>query len=99
MSEKQEPPANQIPAGLPPEAALGFVLEKLERHELVGRHVKLSDGRDGEIVHVEYESPQRVALVKTFAESPSPLTRVGLDRLSPGHLPYIVELDDCEQKS
>ena len=69
------------------------LLEKMERHELIGKRVKLSDGRSGPIVHVEYEAPQRVALVKTFPESPSPLTRSGIDRLSPSHLPYIVEIE------
>jgi hypothetical protein len=72
---------------------VGYVLETLERMELIGRRVKLSDGREGIVVHVEYESPQRVALVKTFPEDPSPLTRAGVDRLSPPHLPYIVEID------
>lgn len=68
------------------------LLETLERLELLGKHVKLSDGREGPIVHVEYEAPRRVALVKTFPEDPSPLTRVGVDRMSPSHLPYIVEI-------
>lgn len=70
-----------------------LLLETMERLELIGKHVKLSDGRQGPIVHVEYEAPQRVALVKTFPETPSPLTRVGVDRLSPPHLPYIVEIE------
>ena len=74
----------------PDEVALR--LEKMERLELVGKQVKLSDGRCGPIVHVEYETPERVALVKTFQETPSPLTRVSVDRLSPPHLPYIVEI-------
>ena len=69
-----------------------FLLESMERLELMGKHVKLSDGREGPIVHVEYEAPQRVALVKTFPETPSALTRVALDRLSPSHLPFIVEI-------
>ncbi len=68
-------------------------LEKMERLELLGKRVKLSDGRSGPIVHVEYEAPQRVALIKTFPETPSPLTRAGIDRLSPSHLPYIVEIE------
>ncbi len=67
-------------------------LETMERLQLIGKLVKLSDGRGGPIVHVEYEAPRRVALVKTFPETPSPLTRVGVDRLSPPHLPYIVEI-------
>ena len=70
-----------------------LLLERLDRMELVGKLVKLSDGRSGPIVHVEYEAPQRVALVQTFPETPSPLTRVGVDRLSPPHLPYIVEIE------
>lgn len=70
-----------------------LLLEKLERLELIGKRVKLSDGRSGPIVHVEYEAPQRVALVQTYPETPSPLTRVSLDRLSPPHLPYIVEIE------
>ncbi len=65
----------------------------MERLELIGKRVKLSDGREGPIVHVEYEAPQRVALVKTFPETPSPLTRAGVDRLSPSHLPHIVEIE------
>src|SRR4026208_417803 len=73
--------------------ATALLLEKLERMELIGKVVTLSDGRRGPIVHVEYEAPQRVALVKTFPETPSPLTRAGIDRLSPPHLPYIVEIE------
>lgn len=75
-----------------PSESTAMILERLERLELLGKHVKLSDGREGPIVHVEYEAPQRVALVKTFPETPSPLTRAGVDRLSPPHLPYIVEI-------
>ena len=70
----------------------GYRLENMERMELVGKRVRLSDGRLGEVVHVEYESPERVALVRTRPEVPSPLTRAGVDRLSPAHLPYITEL-------
>jgi len=70
-----------------------LLLERLDRLELVGKRVKLSDGRSGPIVHVEYEAPQRVALVQTYPETPSPLTRVGVDRLSPPHLPCIVEIE------
>jgi len=70
-----------------------FLLERIERMDLIGKRVKLSDGRRGPIVHVEYEAPQRVALVKTYPETPSPLTRVGIDRLSPSHLPYIIEIE------
>jgi hypothetical protein len=66
--------------------------EMLARHELVGKLVRLSDGQTGEIVHVEYEAPGRVALVKTFPENPSPLTRVAVDRYSPAHLPAITEI-------
>jgi len=73
-------------------AETAFRLERMERMELIGRRVRLSDGREGPIVHVEYESPERVALIKTQPVTPSPLTRAGVDRLSPGHLPYIVEL-------
>jgi len=64
----------------------------LARHELIGKLVRLSDGQTGEIVHVEYEAPGRVALVKTFPENPSPLTRVAVDRYSPAHLPAITEI-------
>ena len=69
-----------------------YELEKMSRRELVGRYVVLSDGREGEIVHVEYESPERVALVQTYKEKPSPLTRVAVDRMSPSHLPFIDSL-------
>ncbi len=69
-----------------------YQLEKMSRTELVGRTVTLSDGREGEIVHVEYDSPERVALVKTYKETPSPLTRAAVDRMSPSHLPFIAEL-------
>jgi hypothetical protein len=65
----------------------------MERMDLIGRRVKLSNGQEGPIVHVEYEPPERVALVKTYPETPSPLTRASVDRLSPPHLPYIVEID------
>ena len=75
-----------------PKLDAGYILETMERMQLMGKRVRLSDGREGEVVHVEYESPERVALVKTYPETPSPLTRVGVDRLSPNHLPYIVEL-------
>jgi hypothetical protein len=70
-----------------------LVLEKMERMDLIGKRVKLSNGQEGPIVHVEYEPPGRVALVKTYPEEPSPLTRVSVDRLSPPHLPYIVDID------
>ena len=69
-----------------------YELEKMSRRELVGRKVVLSDGREGEIIHVEYDSPERVALVKTCEETPSPLTRAAVDRMSPSHLPFISEL-------
>ena len=69
-----------------------YELEKMSRRELVGRYVVLSDGREGGIVHVEYDSPERVALVKTCEETPSPLTRAAVDRMSPSHLPFISEL-------
>ena len=69
-----------------------YELEKMSRRELVGRKVVLSDGREGEIIHVEYDSPERVALVKTCEKTPSPLTRAGVDRMSPSHLPFISEL-------
>jgi len=69
-----------------------YQLEKMSRADLVGREVVLSDGREGEIVHVEYDSPERVALVKTHKENPSPLTRAAVDRMSPSHLPFIAEL-------
>ena len=71
-----------------------YQLEKMSRADLVGRKVTLSDGREGEIVHVEYDSPERVALVQTYKEKPSPLTRVAVDRMSPSHLPYITALLD-----
>lgn len=70
-----------------------LILEKMERMELIGKRVKLSNGQEGPIVHVEYEPPERVALVKTYPEEPSPLTRVSVDRLSPPQFPYIVEID------
>lgn len=66
--------------------------ETLDRVDLIGKVALLSNGKSGAIVHVEYEAPERVALVQTFPESPSPLTRVAVDRLSPAHLPSIVEL-------
>ncbi len=69
-----------------------YQLEKMSRAELVGCKVALSDGRQGEVVHVEYDSPERVALVQTYKEEPSPLTRVAVDRMSPSHLPFITEL-------
>ena len=69
-----------------------LVAELLDRKQLVGRRVRLSDGQSGEVVHVEYEAPARVALVKTFPETPSPLTRAAVDRYSPDHLPAIVEV-------
>ena len=80
---------------------VALLLEKMDRMALVGKRVKLSDGRQGPIVHVEYEAPERVALVKTYPETPSPLTRVAVDRLSPPHLPYIseIELDPSEGDS
>ena len=68
-------------------------LETMERLELIGKYVKLSNGQQGPIVFVEYEPPERVALVKTYPETPSPLTRVAIDRMSPPHLPYIVDID------
>jgi hypothetical protein len=73
--------------------SVALIVEKMERMELIGRRVKLSNGQEGPIVHVEYEAPERVALVKTFPETPSPLTRASLDRLSPPHLPYVVEIE------
>ena len=73
--------------------SVALIVEKMERMELLGRRVKLSNGQEGPIVHVEYEAPERVALVKTFPETPSPLTRASLDRLSPPHLPYVVEIE------
>ena len=73
--------------------SVALVVEKMERMELLGRRVKLSNGQEGPIVHVEYEAPERVALVKTFPETPSPLTRASLDRSSPPHLPYVVEIE------
>jgi len=71
-----------------------YLLESLTHRQLVGRRVRLSDGREGKIELVEYEAPERVALVKTFRETPSPLTRVGVDRMSAPHLPYITDLLD-----
>ena len=70
-----------------------LLLEKIERMDLIGKRVRLSSGQQGTIVHVEYEPPERVALVKTFAATPSPLTRIAVDRLSPPHLPRIVEIE------
>ena len=79
---------------MPPDPGrTAIILEKMERMELIGKRVKLSNGQEGPIVHVEYEPPERVALVKTYPESPSPLTRASVDRLSPPHLPAIVEID------
>ncbi len=69
-----------------------YRLEQMTHRELMGKIVKISDGRAGTIVHVEYESPERVALIKAYKETPCPLTRVGVDRLSPPHLPFITEL-------
>ena len=69
-----------------------YELEKMSRRELVGRYVVLSDGREGGIVHVEYDSPERVALVKTCEETPSPLPRAAVARMSPSQLPFISEL-------
>jgi len=60
--------------------------------ELIGKLVRLSNGLTGQVVHVEYEAPARVALVKTYPEDPSPLTRVAVDRYSPAHLPAITEV-------
>ena len=71
----------------------GLLIEKMERFDLIGKKVRLSNGQEGPIVFVEYESPERVALVKTYPETPSPLTRISVDRLSPPHLPFIVEID------
>lgn len=92
-SNKERPRKPRVP-GLNPDPKMdtGYLLENMERMELMGQRVRLSDGREGKVVHVEYESPERVALVRTFPENPCPLTRVGVDRLSPGHLPYITEL-------
>jgi hypothetical protein len=75
-----------------PERASTWKPELLGRRELMGKRVRLSDGRTGEVVHVEYEAPGRVALVKTFPENPSPLTRAAVDRYSPAHLPAITEI-------
>ncbi len=66
--------------------------EKLDRIDLIGKVVSLSNQQTGTILHVEYEAPERVALVQTFPETPSPLTRVAVDRLSPAHLPSIEEI-------
>jgi hypothetical protein len=71
----------------------GLLIEKMERFDLIGKKVRLSNGQEGPIVFVEYESPERVALVQTYPETPSPLTRISVDRLSPPHLPFIVEID------
>ena len=65
---------------------------KLDRIDLIGKVVRLSDGQSGTILHVEYEAPERVALVQTFPETPSPLTRASVDRMSPSHLPAIEEI-------
>ena len=66
--------------------------EKLDRIDVIGKVVRLSDGQTGTIVHVEYDAPERVALVQTYPETPSPLTRAAIDRLSPEHLPAIEEI-------
>lgn len=66
-----------------------YRLESMAHRELTGRRVRLSDSRAGD---VEYESPEQVARVKTFEDTPCPLTRVDVDRPSPPHLPYITEL-------
>jgi hypothetical protein len=76
---------SQSPPSFPPP-------EKLDRVELVGKIVRLSDGQTGTILHVEYDAPARVALVQTFPEAPSPLTRAAVDRLSPAHLPAVEEI-------
>lgn len=85
MSLSKENPDRQGPPGK-------ITPEMLDRMELIGKLVRLADGRTGEVVHVEYEAPARVALVKTFPEDPSPLTRVAVDRYSPAHLPAIAEI-------
>ena len=41
---------------------------------------------------VPYFHDERVALVQTFPETPSPLTRASVDRMSPTHLPAIEEI-------
>ena len=56
-----------------------YELEKMSRTELVGRKVTLSDGREGEIVHVEYESLSASPWSRPTRKSParshvSPLT-------------------------
>lgn len=66
--------------------------EKLDRVDLVGKIVRLSDGQTGTVLHVEYDAPERVALVQTFPEAPSPLTRAAVDRRSPVHLPAVEEI-------
>lgn len=86
MSDPNENPAGGAGGSPPP------LPEFLERKELVGKLVRLSNGQSGEVVFVEYERPARVALVKTFPEDPSPLTRAGVDRYSPAHLPAITEI-------
>ena len=67
--------------------------------ELIGKIVRLEDGQTGTILHVEYDAPERVALVQTYPESPSPLTRAAVDRLSPAHLPAIDEIIGDTQKA
>ncbi|MBI4585429.1 MAG: hypothetical protein HY717_15560 [Planctomycetes bacterium] len=73
--------------------------EKLDRADLIGKIVRLSDGQVGAILHVEYDAPERVALVQTFPETPSPLTRAAVDRLSPAHLPAIEEIIGDSKKA
>ena len=66
--------------------------DTLDRVDLIGKLVRLSDGQTGAVVHVEYDAPERVALVQTYPEAPSPLTRAAVDRFSPAHLPAIEEI-------
>ena len=80
-------------ASLPVSAETSYPpAEKLDRIDLIGKIARLSNGSSGTILHVEYEAPERVALVQTFPETPSPLTRVSVDRMSPAHLPAIEEI-------
>ncbi len=93
-----DPPASNFDATTAADSAYPLP-DKLDRVDLIGKIVRLSDGRSGTIIHVEYDAPERVALVQTYPEAPSPLTRAAVDRLSPAHLPTIEEIiGDAKKK-
>ena len=85
-------PVSKEETGGSPETTIPPEPGGLNSAQLLGKMVRLSSGQTGEVVHVEYERPGRVALVKTFPENPCPLTRVAVDRFSPDHLPSIMEI-------